>query len=200
MNVILDYDVGNLDSVQRGFERAGLKTIISKDPSIIREATSIILPGVGAFGDAMNALNKSGLIPLILDHVNQGKFLFGICLGMQLLYEKGYEYGVHEGLGILKGDVVYLDIDLKVPHMGWNSLDIKRNDPLVKYIDEGDQVYFVHSYYVKSSGEEWLATTEYGVTIPAIVRQGHVIATQFHPEKSGMVGANLLKAYLEVIK
>ncbi len=200
MNVILDYDVGNLDSVQRGFERAGLETIISKDPSIIRQATSLILPGVGAFGDAMNALNKSGLIPLILEHVNQGKFLFGICLGMQLLYEKGYEYGVHEGLGILKGDVVYLDVDLKVPHMGWNSLNIKKDDPLVKYIDEGDQVYFVHSYYVKSSGEEWVATTEYGVTIPAIVRKGQVMATQFHPEKSGSVGASLLKAYLEVIK
>ncbi len=199
MNVILDYDVGNLDSVQRGFERAGIKTIISKDPLVIRQATSLILPGVGAFGDAMNALKKSGLIPLIIDHVNQKKFLFGICLGMQLLYEKGYEYGVHEGLGILKGQVVYLDVDLKVPHMGWNALNMKKQDPLIQYIDEGDQVYFVHSYYVQSSGEEWVATTEYGVTIPAIVRKNNVVATQFHPEKSGIVGANLLKGYQEVI-
>lgn len=200
MNVILDYDVGNLDSVQRGFERAGIPTIISKDKKVIRKATSLILPGVGAFGDAMEALKKSGLIPLILDHVNQRKFLFGICLGMQLLYERGYEYGTHDGLGILKGDVIYLDIDLKVPHMGWNTLSIIKNDPLLKYIQEEDQVYFVHSYYVKSSGDEYLSTTEYGVTIPAIVRKGNVIATQFHPEKSGIVGANLLKAYEEVIR
>lgn len=200
MNVILDYDVGNLDSVQRGFERAGIPTVISKDSSVIEQATSLILPGVGAFGDAMQALKKSGLIPLIQRHVNQGKFLFGICLGMQLLYERGFEYGVHEGLGIFKGDVIYLDIDLKVPHMGWNSLSIIKEDPLVKYIQTGDQVYFVHSYYVTSSGDEYVATTEYGVTIPAIVRKGNVIAMQFHPEKSGMVGADLLKAYAEVIR
>ncbi|RJX26066.1 MAG: imidazole glycerol phosphate synthase subunit HisH [Acholeplasma sp.] len=200
MNVILDYDVGNLDSVQRGFERAGIPTIISKDKKIISKATSLILPGVGAFGDAMEALKKSGLIPLILEHVNQKKFLFGICLGMQLLYERGYEYGTHDGLGILKGDVVYLDIALKVPHMGWNSLSFVKNDPLLKFIKEEDQVYFVHSYYVVSDGDEYLATTEYGVRIPAIVRKGNVIATQFHPEKSGIVGANILKAYEEVIR
>lgn len=199
MNVILDYDVGNLDSVQRGFERANIPTIISKDQTIIESATSLILPGVGAFGDAMDALKNSGLIPLIKNHVKQGKYLFGICLGMQLLYEKGYEYGIHDGLGILKGDVVYLDIPLKVPHMGWNALNIDKNDGLTRYIQQGDQVYFVHSYYVKSKGDEVVASTEYGVKIPAIVRQGNVIATQFHPEKSGIIGANILRAYQEVI-
>ncbi|MFU8785944.1 MAG: imidazole glycerol phosphate synthase subunit HisH, partial [Candidatus Izemoplasmataceae bacterium] len=121
MHVILDYDVGNLDSVMRGFERVGIKTVISNDPILIKEATSLILPGVGAFDESMQALINSGLIPLIKDHVKKGKYLFGICLGMQLLYEESYENGTFLGLGLLKGAIKYLDIPLKVPHMGWNN-------------------------------------------------------------------------------
>jgi imidazole glycerol-phosphate synthase subunit HisH len=200
MNVILDYDVGNLASVQRGFEKVGIKTLISKDPEIIQNATSLVLPGVGAFKDAMEALKNSGLIPYILEHVQKKKYLFGICLGMQLLYEKGYENGVHDGLGILKGSVKFLDIGLKVPQMGWNTLKfVKKNDPILKYIKEDDYVYFVHSYYVDSSNSELIAFTEYEKIIPGIVRDQYVYATQFHPEKSGSVGSNILKAYGELI-
>lgn len=200
MNVILDYDSGNLDSVLRGFQDAGIKTIISKDKDVIKEATSLVLPGVGAFGDAMEALKKSGLIPFILDHVKQGKYLFGICLGMQLLYEKGYEHGVYDGLGLLKGSIKYLDISEKVPHMGWNTLSFfKPNDPILKYIKEEDYVYFVHSYYVTSKLEELVSYTTYEKLIPAIVRDNNIYATQFHPEKSGEVGANILKAYKEIL-
>ncbi|MBU1143119.1 MAG: imidazole glycerol phosphate synthase subunit HisH [Firmicutes bacterium] len=201
MNVILDYDVGNLASVLRGFERVGIESVVSKDPEIIKNATSLVLPGVGAFKDAMEALQKSGLIPYILEHVNQKKFLFGICLGMQLLYEKGYENGVYEGLGILKGSVRFLDIDLKVPQMGWNTLKFeKKDDPILRYIQEDDYVYFVHSYYVQSSNIELVAYTEYEKKVPAIVRDKNVYATQFHPEKSGIVGSNILKAYGEMIQ
>jgi imidazole glycerol-phosphate synthase subunit HisH len=201
MNVILDYDVGNLASVLRGFENVGIKSIISKDKEIIKNATSLVLPGVGAFKDAMEALQDSGLIPYILDHVNQGKFLIGICLGMQLLYEKGYENGIYDGLGILEGSIRFLDINLKVPQMGWNTLKFeKKDDPILKYIKEEDYVYFVHSYYVQSSNKELVAYTEYEKIVPAIVRDKNVYATQFHPEKSGIVGSNILKAYGELIQ
>lgn len=201
MNVILDYDVGNLASVLRGFEKVGIESVISKDPQVIQNATSLVLPGVGAFKDAMEALKDSGLIPYILDHVNKKKYLFGICLGMQLLYEKGYENGVYDGLGILKGSVQFLDINLKVPQMGWNTLKFeKKDDPILKYIKEDDYVYFVHSYYVKSLNTELIAYTEYEVLVPAIVRDNNVYATQFHPEKSGIVGSNILRAYGELIK
>jgi imidazole glycerol-phosphate synthase subunit HisH len=201
MNVILDYDVGNLESVQTGFQRAGIATVISKDPRVIAHAKSLILPGVGAFGDAMEALRTSGLIPLIHTHVKSGKFLFGICLGMQLLYETGYEHGTHQGLGLIKGSIRYLDIPLKVPHMGWNDLTFDQpGNPLLKTIHQGDYVYFVHSYYVQSDHSEVIASTMYDKKIPAIVQKGNVIATQFHPEKSGNVGLGLLRAYGELIK
>jgi glutamine amidotransferase len=199
MNVILDYDSGNLESVLKAFNQAGIKTIISKDKDIIEQATSLVLPGVGAFRDAMDALKTSGLIPLIKKHVNQKKYLFGICLGMQLLYEFGYEYGRHEGLGFLKGDVKYLDIDLKVPHMGWNELYFKKKDPILKYVKEKDYVYFVHSYYVSANSNEVLSFTTYEEEISAIIKKDNIYATQFHPEKSGLVGANILKAYKEIL-
>lgn len=200
MNVILDYDVGNLDSVTRGFERAGIKTIVSKEPEVIRNATSLILPGVGAFKDAMEALESSGLIPLIFEHVAKNKYLFGICLGMQLLYEKSYEFGEHKGLGLLKGSIEYLDIELKVPHMGWNNLYFKKENEILKYIKENDYVYFVHSFYVKGQDEDLVSFTTYEKEIPAIVNKGRIFATQFHPEKSGIVGHNIIKAYGELIK
>jgi imidazole glycerol-phosphate synthase subunit HisH len=201
MNVILDYDVGNLQSVKQGFEKAGIDTIISKDPEVIKNAKSLILPGVGAFKDAMEALKNSGLIPFIIEHVKKEKYLFGICLGMQLLYEKSYENGEHEGLSLLKGTIDYLDINLKVPHMGWNDLLFeKKNHPLLKYIHEGDYVYFVHSYYINGDDQDLIAYANYGLKVPAIVQKGTIIATQFHPEKSGQVGLNILKAYKEILK
>lgn len=198
-HVILDYNVGNLDSVLNGFLKVGVDAVVSKDPKVIMNADSLILPGVGAFKDAMISLEESGLIPYIMKHIEQGKFLFGICLGMQLLYESSYEFGRYKGLGILKGDIVRFDNTLKVPHMGWNNLLFKTSDPLLKYIKEGDYVYFVHSYYVKENNDEVLAYAEYGVDVPAIIRKGNVYATQFHPEKSGEVGLNILKAYGEMI-
>lgn len=198
-HVILDYDVGNLASIKQACDKVGLDTIVSKDPKIIKEAISLILPGVGAFEDAMNSLIDSGLIPYIKEHINEGKYLLGICLGMQLLYTKSYEFGEHQGLDIFKGEIKKLDISLKIPHMGWNNLQFDKVDPILQYIKEDSYVYFVHSYYVSSSNEECIASTNYGVKIPAIVRNKNVYATQFHPEKSGAVGLNILKAYGELI-
>lgn len=199
MNVIIDYDVGNLESVRKAFLQVGLETVISKDKDVLKNATSLILPGVGAFNESMEALKKSGLIPSIKAHVASGKYLFGICLGMQLLYEKSYEFGEFEGLGLLKGTIDYLDVDLKVPHMGWNTLNFDQTHPLLKYIKEGDYVYFVHSYYVNTKEDNIVASANYGLKVPAIVAKNNIIATQFHPEKSGDVGLNILKAYKELI-
>jgi len=200
MNIIIDYGLGNIDSVARAFEKIGVETKISKDKDEIMNAKSIILPGVGAFRDAINALKEMDLIPILKEHVNKGKFLIGICLGMQLLYEKSYENGEYEGLGFIKGSVKKLDIDLKVPHMGWNNLKFNRKDEIVKYIKEDDYVYFVHSYYVNSSNEELISYTDYEKRIPAIVKKDNIYGIQFHPEKSSDVGMNILKAYGEMIK
>ncbi|WFD11160.1 imidazole glycerol phosphate synthase subunit HisH [Tepidibacter hydrothermalis] len=200
MNIIIDYGLGNLDSVSRAFKMVGVETKISNDINEINNANSIILPGVGAFRDAINSLKDMKLIPVIKEHVDKGKFLIGICLGMQLLYEKSYENGVYEGLGLIKGNIEKLDIDLKVPHMGWNNIKFNKKDEIIKYINEDDYVYFVHSYYANSSNEELVAYTDYGKTIPAIVRKNNIYGIQFHPEKSSKVGANILKAYGEMIK
>nr|UWI51586.1 imidazole glycerol phosphate synthase subunit HisH [Clostridioides difficile] len=201
MNIIVDYGLGNIDSVSRGFKKAGIETKISNNLNEIKEANSLILPGVGAFRDSINALNKLDLVPIIKEHVSKGKFLIGICLGMQLLYEKSYEYGEYEGLGLIEGRIDKLDISLKVPHMGWNNLKFnKKNDDILKYIKEDDYVYFVHSYYANSSNEELVAFSEYEKKIPAIVRKNNVYGIQFHPEKSGEVGLNILRAYGEMIK
>jgi glutamine amidotransferase len=199
MNVILDYNVGNLDSVLRGLQRAGIDAVVSKDPKVIKNANSLILPGVGAFKESMDSLKASNLIPLLLEHINKGKYLLGICLGMQLLYETSYEFGEHKGLGILKGTIEKIPNTVKIPHMGWNNLTIHKQDPITKYITNDDYVYFVHSYYVKSDSNELLASTYYGDLIPAIVKKDNVYATQFHPEKSGDVGHKILKAYGEMI-
>lgn len=200
MNIIIDYGLGNLESVSRAFEMVGVETKISNDINEINNANSIILPGVGAFRDAINSLKDMKLIPVIKEHVNKGKFLIGICLGMQLLYEKSYENGEYEGLGLIKGNIKKLDIDLKVPHMGWNNIKFNKKDEILKYINEDDYVYFVHSYYANSSNEELVAYTDYGKTIPSIVRKNNIYGIQFHPEKSSKVGANILKAYGEMIK
>ncbi|CZR96934.1 MULTISPECIES: imidazole glycerol phosphate synthase subunit HisH [unclassified Clostridioides] len=200
MNIIVDYGLGNIDSVSRGFKKAGIETKISSDINEIKKANSLILPGVGAFRDSINALDELGLIPILREHASKGKFLIGICLGMQLLYEKSYEYGEYEGLGLIKGSIDKLDISLKVPHMGWNNLKFNKEDDILKYIKEDDYVYFVHSYYANSSNEELIAFSEYEKKIPAIVRKNNVYGIQFHPEKSGEVGLNILKAYGEMIK
>ena len=198
MHVIIDYNVGNLASVKQGFLRAGIKTTISQDEVVIRNASSLILPGVGAFKESLDALKQSGLIPAILDHINSNKPLIGICLGMQLLYEFSEEYGRHQGLGIFKGTIKKITGDVKIPHMGWNTLEILNDDPIVSNLKEASDVYFVHSYYADSS-DGIIATTNYGVRIPAIIKKGNVYATQFHPEKSGDIGIEILKGYKTIL-
>ncbi|HSQ89508.1 imidazole glycerol phosphate synthase subunit HisH [Romboutsia sp.] len=200
MNIIVDYGLGNIASVSRAFEKVGIQTKISSNIDEIKNADSLILPGVGAFRDAINSLNNMNLVPIIKEHVEKGKFLIGICLGMQLLYEKSYENGEYEGLGLIEGSVKKLDIELKVPHMGWNNLKFNKDDEILKYIKEDDYVYFVHSYYINSSNKELVAYTNYEEIVPSIVRKGNVYGIQFHPEKSSQVGLNILKAYGEMIK
>lgn len=198
MHVIIDYNVGNLASVKQGFLRAGIETTISQDEVVIRNASSLILPGVGAFKESLDALKQSGLIPAILDHIQANKPLIGICLGMQLLYEYSEEYGRHQGLGIFKGTIKKITGDVKIPHMGWNTLEIINDDPIVSNLSEASDVYFVHSYYADSM-DGVIATTQYGVMIPAIIKKGNVYATQFHPEKSGEIGIEILRGYKKIL-
>ena len=200
MNIIIDYGLGNLESLNIALNKAGIQAKISRRKDEIEKADSLILPGVGAFRDAVSSLKELNLIPPIRKHVNRGKFLAGICLGMQLLYEKSYEYGEYEGLGLIKGSISKLDIGLKVPHMGWNNLKFSKDDEVLKYIKEDDYVYFVHSYYANSSNEELVAYAEYEKKIPAIVRKNNIYGFQFHPEKSAQAGFNLLMAYGEMIR
>ncbi len=202
MLAIIDYGVGNLFSLQCSLKKIGVDAVVTKDAQVIKAADRIILPGVGAFGDAINKLRSTGLVDTIKEEAEKGKPFLGICLGMQLLFEKGYEYGVHEGLGFLKGNVVPLEGkipgELNVPHMGWNGLDFKCDSPIFKYINEGDFVYFVHSFYATDCDESVLATSEYGIPVTAAVGKGNIFGCQFHPEKSGDVGLNILKAFCEL--
>ena len=203
MIAVIDYGVGNLFSLAGSLKALGLEASVTADPDVIGAADRVILPGVGAFGDAADKLADTGLVPVLKREVAAGKPLLGICLGMQLLFEKSYEYGEHTGLAFLKGSVCPLrcDIapDLSVPHMGWNRLVFNRQDePLLKYSAPGDYVYFVHSYYVKGCEDSLAAYAEYDVKIPAVVHNGCVFGTQFHPEKSGAVGLAMLRAFSEV--
>lgn len=203
MIAIVDYGVGNLFSLRSSLRYLGLGAEVTADADILRRADRIILPGVGAFADARARLDDTGLTPLLLEEAER-KPLLGICLGMQLLFERSFEYGEHLGLGLLGGEVAPLKEDLidpvcKVPHMGWNSLDILRPDPLLKYVEPGESVYYVHSYYARCCAESTLAVSRYGgVAVTGAVRRGNVWGTQFHPEKSGDTGLRILKAFGEL--
>ena len=203
MIAIIDYGVGNLFSLESSFGFIGQAAVVTSDPDVIAKADRLILPGVGAFEDAARKLRESGLDRVVIREAKGGKPLLGICLGMQMLFEKSYEYGEHEGLGLIKGSVKAIrDVvsdDLKVPHIGWNSLQFgKEKSPLFKYLKEGDYVYFVHSYYGADCEDSVIATTEYGATLTAAVASGNVYGTQFHPEKSGDVGLAILRAFCEM--
>lgn len=203
MIAIIDYGVGNLFSLKSSFESIGADICVTSDPEIIASADRIILPGVGAFEDAARKLRESGLDKVIKNECAKGKPLLGICLGMQLLLERSFEYGEHEGLGLIKGSIRpisdVIDKDLKIPHIGWNALSFGENkDELFKYINEGDFVYFVHSYYGADCEEAVIATTEYSATLTAAVRYKNVCGVQFHPEKSERVGLAILRAFCEI--
>ncbi len=203
MIAIIDYGLGNLNSVYKALERLGFEAVITDDFDVINSSKAIILPGVGAFHDAMDNLKQTGLINCIKENVKRGKPILGICLGMQLLYEKSFEDGEWEGLGFLRGEIVKFNESLKVPHMGWNQLkknSLNSGNKILKYVNEGDSVYFVHSYYAKSDFSEVLTYADYGVKVPGVVAKENVYGMQFHPEKSGETGLNLLKAFGEMIK
>ena len=203
MIAIVDYGVGNLFSLASSVKSLGLEVTITRDAADLRAADHILLPGVGAFADAMNKLTATGLVPVLKEETKHTPLL-GICLGMQLLFDKSYEFGEHEGLGLIPGQVCPLAPDLtdpalKVPHIGWNALDITRpDDPLFKYVQNGEYVYYVHSFYAKGCAASTLATSEYSIPVTGAVRRGLVYGTQFHPEKSGNTGLRLLKAFAEL--
>lgn len=201
MIAIVDYGVGNLFSLARSLEFLGLSSRVTGDPCEIASADRIILPGVGAFGDARAKLAATGLIPVLLEQAAVGKPLLGICLGMQLLFDRSCEFGEWEGLGLMPGTVRDMKPDLpaglKVPHIGWNTLHFTGEPPLLRYNREGDSVYFVHSFYARP-GADTIATTEYGVPMTAAVQRGNVFGVQFHPEKSGAVGLAMLRAFSEI--
>jgi glutamine amidotransferase len=203
MVVIIDYGVGNLFSLLSSFKSIGVDAIVSGDKEVILQADKVILPGVGAFGDASDKLFSSGLADVVIDIANKGVPLMGICLGMQLLFDKSYEYGEHKGLGLIKGEVMPIsDVipkDLKIPHIGWNALNFNgKNNEIFKYLTDGDYVYFVHSFYGANCLDSVIATTDYGATLTAAVANKNVYGCQFHPEKSGNVGLKILKAFCEL--
>ena len=202
MIAIIDYGVGNLFSLKSSFAAIGAEVKVTARKEDIENADRIILPGVGAFEDAAEKLRQSGLVDVIKEQAAKGKPLMGICLGMQMLFEKSYEYGEHEGLGLIKGSVRpitdVIPAGLKVPHIGWNVLRFRKESPLFKYISDGDFVYFVHSYYAADCDEAVIADSEYGAYLTAAVADGNVFGCQFHPEKSGDVGLNILRAFAEM--
>ena len=203
MIAIVDYGVGNLFSLASSLKALGLEAEVTGTADRLRAADRIILPGVGAFGDAKRKLDDTGLVPVLREEAEK-KPLLGICLGMQLLFDRSFEYGEHSGLGLVPGQVVDLHQDLidktlKVPHMGWNSLRILKDDPLFRHVRDGEYVYFVHSFYARDCAESTLAASRYGnVDVTGVVRRGNVYGTQFHPEKSGDTGLRLLRAFAEL--
>lgn len=202
MIAIVDYGVGNLFSLKSSLSMIGADAIVTRNADDLRAADKIILPGVGAFEDAANKLRATGLDAVVIEQAKAGKPLLGICLGMQMLFDRSLEYGEHRGLGLIAGDVIdmrpRIPANLKVPHIGWNALKLKKPvHPLFRYIKEGDCVYFVHSYYASNCEAATIATAEYGAELTAAVASGNVVGCQFHPEKSGKVGLNILRAFCE---
>ena len=202
MIAIVDYGVGNLFSLKSSLTALGQETLVTGDAETLRRADKILLPGVGAFGDAAEKLRATGLDTVIVDEARGGKPLMGICLGMQLLFDRGFEYGEHAGLSLIPGEVrpiaEVIPPALKIPHIGWNALRFtEKKSPLFRYIREGDCVYFVHSFYAANCEEDVIATAEYGAPLTAAVQRGNVCGCQFHPEKSGRVGLAILKAFCE---
>lgn len=204
MIAIVDYGVGNLFSLSSSLAHLGADCKITGRAAELRAADKIILPGVGAFGDAAVRLRHSGLWDVVIEEARRGKYLLGICLGMQLLFERSYEYGEHAGLGLIPGEIrplqdelSALNSSLKVPHMGWNALELERDDQLFRYFRPGGYVYYVHSFYARDCEQSTLAVSEYGVRVTGAVRRGSVYGVQFHPEKSGQAGLNLLRAFIE---
>ncbi len=201
MIAIVDYGVGNLFSLCSSFKKIGAEATITAEKATIENADKIILPGVGAFADAAEKLRDTGLGELVKSQAKKGKYVMGICLGMQLLFDKSYEYGVHDGLGLISGTVEpikgFVAENLKIPHIGWNGLRFPHPHFLFKYIKEGDHAYFVHSYHAKNCQQAVIATTEYDKALTAAVAKDNVLGCQFHPEKSGDVGLNILRAFVE---
>ena len=200
---IVDYGVGNLYSLCSSLRAIGADAVVTPDADVLRAADRIILPGVGAFADAAAKLRATGLDQVICEQAAAGKKIMGICLGMQMLFEKSYEYGEHDGLGLIPGRIVpmagYIPEDLNVPHIGWNPLIFKgERHPLLRYLKEGDCVYFVHSYFATDCDDSVIATAEYGRELTAAVARGNVMGCQFHPEKSGPVGLSILRAFCEL--
>ena len=202
MIAIVDYGVGNLFSLNSSLQMIGAESVVTADESVLRSADKILLPGVGAFEDAARKLRDSGRADLLKELAAEGKPLLGICLGMQMLFEKSYEYGEHEGLGLIPGNVRpirdVIPADYKIPHIGWNGLHFRQENRLFRYVTEGDCVYFVHSFYATDCDDYTVATAEYGVKLTAAVAKGNVYGCQFHPEKSGNVGLSILKAFAEL--
>ena len=196
MIAIIDYGMGNLRSVQKAFEKVGVEAAITADPDEALEATALVLPGVGGFSDAMAHLKSTGLHEVIIESINKGRMFLGICLGLQLLFERSFEDGDHLGLGVFEGTVERLPEGVKIPHMGWNQIEKTRDLPLLEGIDDGTNFYFVHSYVVRPKNLEIVATvTDYGKEFVSGVSRDNVFAFQFHPEKSGSVGLSILKNF-----
>lgn len=203
MVAIVDYGVGNLFSLSSSFAAIGFEAVVTGEAEVLRNADRILLPGVGAFSDAIAKLRETGLVPVILEEAQKGKPLLGICLGMQLLFDKSFEYGEYDGLGLIPGKIRpisdVISKDLKIPHIGWNALHFsEKRSEIFKYLKEQDYVYFVHSFYGADCDEFVTATTEYSVPLTAAVQNNNVYGCQFHPEKSGDVGLKILRAFCEL--
>jgi glutamine amidotransferase len=197
---IVDYGIGNLGSVTKGFRHAGAETVLTGDPDVLREADALVLPGDGAFGATMDEVRSRGLVDVLLDAAERGIPLLGICIGMQLLFEESEEHGRHRGLGLLPGRVRRFEGPLPVPHMGWNRLRWKSRHPLSDGIEDGSHVYFVHSYHCEASEADVLAVSDYGIDFAAVVGRGCVLGVQFHPEKSQAVGLRMVDNFVRLVE